>query len=68
VTGAERAKRWRDKKRGKPPRPYHKKRELKGVRQYGGPSANAARAAAIKAAWDDPLRRALMSRIKLEGK
>jgi hypothetical protein len=36
----------------------------KGERQFGGPSANAARAEGIRKAWDDPLRRAVMSRLK----
>ena len=65
MTGAERVRAWRNAKRGGPPRPYHKRREPKGQRQYGGPSANLARAAGSRKAWDDPLLRALMRRIKI---
>jgi hypothetical protein len=54
---------YRDNKRGHPPRRYHT-RMPKGSNQFGGADANLARAAAIRAAWDDPLRRALMSRMK----
>lgn len=68
MTEAERVKAWRDKQRAGPPRPYHRRREPKGQKQYGGPSANLARAAGIRKAWDDPLLRALMSRIKREVK
>ena len=68
MTEAERAKNWRDKKRGGPPRSYHKRREPKGAKQYGGPAANLKRAAAIRQAWDDPLLRAVMSRIKTDGR
>jgi hypothetical protein len=64
VTEADRVRAWRDKKRGGPPRRYHKRREPKGAKQYGGPAANLKRAAAIRQAWDDPLLRAIMSRIK----
>lgn len=53
MTEAERVKAWRDKKRGGPPRPYYKaKRRHPSLLK---------RARAIQAAWDDPLRRALMS-------
>ena len=65
-TEAQRVKAYRDRKRGRPPRAYHKSRTPKGAKQYGGPTANLARAKAIRAAWDDPLRRAVMSRIKME--
>ena len=68
MTEAERVRLWRDKRRGGPPRTYHKRKASKGVRQFGGPAANIKRAAAIRQAWDDPLLRAVMSRIKLEGK
>ena len=68
MTEAERVKAWRDKKRGGPPRAYHRAREPKGARQFGGLAANLKRAAAIRQAWDDPLLRAVMSRIKTEGK
>jgi hypothetical protein len=57
MTEAERVKAWRDRKRGGPPRPYvthAKKRHPSLVK----------RARAIQAAWDDPLRRALMSKLK----
>ena len=67
MTEAERVKAWRDKKRGGPPRAYHKRREPKGARQFGGPAANLKRAAAIRRSWDDPLLRALMSRIKTDA-
>ena len=63
---AERVKAWRDAKRGGPPRPYHKRREPKGQRQYGGPAANSKRAAAIRQAWDCPMLRAAMRRKTLE--
>lgn len=66
MTEAERVRAWRDKKRGGPPRAYHKRRESKGARQFGGPAANLKRAAAIRQAWDCPLRRATMRRITLE--
>lgn len=55
---------YRDKKRGGPPRAYHK-RAPKGEKQFGGSAANVKRAAGIRAAWDDPLRRALMRAKKL---
>jgi hypothetical protein len=35
--------------------------------QFGGHAADEKRAAGIRAAWDDPLRRALMSRRKTDG-
>ncbi len=66
MTEADRVRAWRDKKRGGPPRPYHKRREPKGQRQYGGPAANSKRAAAIRQAYEDPLLRAWMSRRTLE--
>jgi hypothetical protein len=65
---AERVRAWRDKKRGGPPRAYHKRQTAKGARQFGGPVANLKRAAAIRQTWDCPMRRAIMRRIKLEGK
>jgi hypothetical protein len=68
LSEAERVRAWRDLRRGRPPRPYHRKKPPKGLKQFGGPAANLKRAAAIKAAWDDPLLRAVMRRIKLEGK
>src|SRR5579864_987830 len=63
MTEADRVRAWRDKKRGRQPRPYHRKR-TKGERQFGGPAANLKRAAAIRAAWDDPLLRAMMREIR----
>ena len=66
MTEAERVRAWRDKKRGGPPRAYHKRRESKGARQFGGPAANLKRAAAIRQAWSDPLRMALMRKMKEE--
>ena len=63
---AERVKAWRDAKRGGPPRVYHKAREPKGARQFGGPAANLKRAVAIRQAYEDPLLRAWMSRRTLE--
>ena len=61
MTEAERVKAWRDRKRGGPPRPYvitTKKRHPSLLK----------RARAIQMAWDDPLRRAVMSRIKTAKK
>ena len=61
MTEAERVKTWRDRKRGGPPRPYTittKKRHPSLLKH----------ARAIQMAWDDPLRRAVMSRIKTEKK
>ena len=66
MTEAERVKAWRDAKRGRPARSYHKRREPKGAKQYGGPAANLKRAAAIRQAWSDPLRMALMRKMKEE--
>ena len=66
MTEAERVRAWRDRKRGRPARPYHKRRQVKGARQFGGPAANFKRAAAIKQAWSDPLRMALMRKMKEE--
>jgi hypothetical protein len=63
-TEADRVRAWRNKKRGRLPRPYHKKRPPKGHNQFGGAAANLKRAAAIRSAWDDPLRCALMSTLK----
>ena len=65
MTEAERVRAWRDRKRGGPPRSYHKRR-VKGARQFGGPAANSKRAAAIRQAWDCPMLRAVMRRIKME--
>ena len=67
MTEADRVRAWRQEAQ-RPPRRYHKRREPKGAKQYGGPAANLKRAAAIRQAWDDPLLRAVMSRTKLEGK
>jgi hypothetical protein len=66
MTEAERVRAWRDKKRGGPPRAYHKRRESKGARQFGGPAANLKRAAAIRQAWDCPVLRAVMRNKTLE--
>jgi hypothetical protein len=57
MTEAERVKAWRDRMRGGPPRVYTittKKRHPSLLK----------RARDIQMAWDDPLRRAVMSRIK----
>ena len=40
MTDADRVRAWRDKKRGRPARAYHRAREPKGARQFGGPAAN----------------------------
>ena len=66
MTEAERVRAWRDKKRGGPPRTYHKRKASKGARQFGGPAANLKRAAAIRQAYEDPLLRAVMRRKTLE--
>ena len=61
MTEAERVRVWRDKRRGGPPRPYRitaKKRHPSLLK----------RARAIQSAWDDPLLRAVMRRIKMEKK
>lgn len=68
MTEADRVRAWRDKKRGRPPRPYHRKRQmplLKNSRAEGqrlawlNPEIRKRRNAAIRKAWDDPLRRAI---------
>jgi hypothetical protein len=66
MTEAERVRLWRDKRRGGPPRPYHKQQRTKGAHQFGGPAANFKRAAAIRQAYEDPLLRAVMRRKTLE--
>jgi hypothetical protein len=61
MTEAERVKAWRDRKRGGPPRPYVKRRLVPAKKRRPNLLK---RARAIQAAWDDPLRRALMSKLK----
>lgn len=72
MTEAERVRAWRDKKRGGPPRVYIKQRKYRSPRIHQAMMVKEReshkRAIAIRQAWDCPLLRAIMRRIKLEGK
>ena len=65
MTGADRVRAWRDRKRGRPPRVYVKSPSYLSPVIHQATRAKEKkihkRAIAIRAAWDDPLRRALMS-------
>lgn len=67
---AERLRAYRDRKRNGPPRPYAKRlgylSPFEHQRARESEKAAYGRARAIAASWDDPLRRALMSRIKTD--